>query len=155
VFVVALARAAVGVVTIDRRDADRPEHLHPGGLEVELGYLFLSEAWGHGYAAEACAAALEWLAGALPGEPVVLSTQTANERSLRLAAKLGFTAVERFEEHGAEQWFGVRRSRHRTSDEKRVRLASDLAVKRRQGSPSPVRPRAKPWGRAIGVRRAS
>ena len=27
---------------------------------------------------------------------------------MRLAAKLGFTEVERFEEFGAEQWFGVR-----------------------------------------------
>ena len=40
-------------------------------------------------------------------EPVVLCTQTANDRSMRLAAKLGFTEVERFEEYGAEQWFGV------------------------------------------------
>jgi RimJ/RimL family protein N-acetyltransferase len=41
---------------------------------------------------------------------VVLCTQTANDRSMRLAAKLGFTEVERFEEYGAEQWFGVRSS---------------------------------------------
>jgi RimJ/RimL family protein N-acetyltransferase len=34
-------------------------------------------------------------------------TQTANDRSMRLAAKLGFTEVERFEEYGAEQWLGV------------------------------------------------
>jgi RimJ/RimL family protein N-acetyltransferase len=61
-----------------------------------------------GYAAEACAAALDWLTGALPGEPVVLCTQTANDRAMRLAAKLGFTEVERFEQYGAEQWFGVR-----------------------------------------------
>ena len=54
-----------------------------------------------------CAAALHWFAGALPGEPVVLTTQTANDRSMRLAPKLGFTEVERFEEYGAEQWFGV------------------------------------------------
>jgi hypothetical protein len=26
---------------------------------------------------------------------------------MRLAAKLGFTEVERFEQYGAEQWFGV------------------------------------------------
>jgi RimJ/RimL family protein N-acetyltransferase len=38
---------------------------------------------------------------------VVLRTQTTNERSMRLAAKLGFTEVERFEDYGAEQWFGV------------------------------------------------
>lgn len=75
--------------------------------EAELGYLFLPEAWGRGYAAEACAAALGWFAEALPGEPVVLYTQTANDRSMRLAAKLGFTEVQRFEEWGAEQWFGV------------------------------------------------
>ena len=37
----------------------------------------------------------------------MLFTQTANVRSMRLAAKLGFTEVERFEAYGAEQWFGV------------------------------------------------
>jgi RimJ/RimL family protein N-acetyltransferase len=43
----------------------------------------------------------------LPGEPVVLATQTANIRSMRLAAKLGFTEVKRFEAYGTEQWFGM------------------------------------------------
>lgn len=57
--------------------------------------ISLPEAWGHGYAAEACAAALDWLADAVPGEPVVLSTQSANDRSMRLVAKLGFTEVRR------------------------------------------------------------
>ncbi|MFD8950203.1 GNAT family N-acetyltransferase [Streptomyces xanthophaeus] len=76
----------------------------------ELGYVLLPQAWGHGYAAEACAAALAWFADVLPGEPVVLCTQTANTRSTTLAAKLGFIEVERFEEYGAEQWFGVRPS---------------------------------------------
>ncbi|RAJ82675.1 acetyltransferase (GNAT) family protein [Streptomyces sp. PsTaAH-137] len=70
--------------------------------------MFLPKAWGHGYAAEACQAALDWFAETLPGEPVVLSTQTAHTRSVRLAAKLGFTETERFDEFGAEQWFGVR-----------------------------------------------
>jgi RimJ/RimL family protein N-acetyltransferase len=73
---------------------------------IEL--LFLPEAWGYGYAAEACEAALGWLCDELPGEPVVLFTQTANARSMRLAAKLGFTEAGRFEAWGAEQWFGLR-----------------------------------------------
>lgn len=107
VFVVDLGGAMIGMVTLDRRDAERPGHVRPDGGEAELGYLFLPEAWGCGYATEACAAALDWFSGALPGEPVVLCTQTANDRSMRLAAKLGFTEVERFEEYGAEQWFGV------------------------------------------------
>jgi len=38
---------------------------------------------------------------------VVLTTQTANVGSMRLAAKLGFTELERFEAWGAEQWLGM------------------------------------------------
>lgn len=107
-FVVELDGATIGMVTLDRRDADGPGHVRVDVGRTELGYMFLPEAWGHGYAAEACAAALDWFADALPGEPVVLTAQTANVRSMRVAEKLGFTEVERFEEYGAEQWFGVR-----------------------------------------------
>lgn len=42
-----------------------------------------------------------------PG-PVELCTQTADNRPMRLAARPGSTAAERFEGFGAEQWFGVR-----------------------------------------------
>jgi len=107
VFVVELQGAMAGMVTLDRRDTERPGRVRPEGGDAELGYMFLPETWGRGYAAEACGAALTWFASTLPGEPVVLCTQTANTRSMRLAAKLGFTEVERFEEFGAEQWFGV------------------------------------------------
>lgn len=104
-FVVELDGAMIGQILLRRATG----HRRPAAVgKVDLGYLFLPRAWGCGYAAEACAAALGWLAGALPGEPVVLATQTANERSMRLAAKLGFTEVERFEAWGAEQWLGMR-----------------------------------------------
>ncbi|MFG3358422.1 GNAT family N-acetyltransferase [Streptomyces griseofuscus] len=107
-FVVELDGTMIGFVQLlDRRAPERPGHVRPEGGEAELGCMFLPHEWGHGYAAEACAAALDWFADALPGEPVVLTTQTANARSMRLAAKLGFTEVERFEDYGAEQWFGV------------------------------------------------
>ncbi|MFD8622899.1 GNAT family N-acetyltransferase [Streptomyces hygroscopicus] len=106
-FVIDLDGAMIGTVSLDRRDAERPGHVRPDAGEAELGYMFLPKAWGCGYAAEACAAALDWFADTLPSEPVVLCTQTANDRSMRLAAKLGFAEVERFEEFGAEQWFGV------------------------------------------------
>ena len=113
-FVVARDGAMIGMVTLDRHEAKRPGHTRPdakaaeGAEETELGYMFLPQAWGHGYAAEACTAVLDWFANTRPGEPVVLRTQTANDRSMRLAAKLGFTEVERFEEYGAEQWLGMR-----------------------------------------------
>ncbi|MEU5234333.1 GNAT family N-acetyltransferase [Streptomyces anulatus] len=106
-FVVELDGAMIGTITLDRRAAELADHLRPDAGETELGYLFLPEAWGFGYAAEACAAALGWFAAARPGEPVVLRTRIANSPSMRLARKLGFTEVTRFEEYGAEQWSGV------------------------------------------------
>ena len=38
----------------------------------------------------------------------MLTTQSANVASMRLAAKLGFTEVERFQAWDAEQWLGRR-----------------------------------------------
>ncbi len=104
-FVVDLDGSMIGQILLRRATG----HSRPAAAgKADLGYLFLPRAWGFGYAAEACAAALDWLAGALPGEPVVLTTQTANVGSMRLAAKLGFTEVERFEAWDAEQWLGMR-----------------------------------------------
>ncbi|WP_249998838.1 GNAT family N-acetyltransferase [Actinoplanes sp. M2I2] len=103
-FVVELDGAMIGQVLLRRPERHRPVAVG----KVDLGYLLLPRAWGAGYATEACAAALGWLAAVLPGEPVVLTTQSANTGSMGLAAKLGFTEVERFQAWGAEQWLGLR-----------------------------------------------
>jgi RimJ/RimL family protein N-acetyltransferase len=106
-FAAELDGAMIGTVTLDRRDSERRGHVAPDSIAPWLGYLFLPEAWGRGYAAEACAAVLDWFAREIPSESVVLCTQSTNEPSMRVAAKLGFAEVERFEEWGAEQWFGI------------------------------------------------
>lgn len=104
-FVVDLDGEMVGQVLLRRAD----EHRCPAAAgKVDLGYLFLPHSWGCGYAAEACSAALGWVEDVLPGEPVVLTTQSANLASLRLAARLGFAEVERFWAWDAEQWLGER-----------------------------------------------
>lgn len=104
-FVVDLDGVMIGRILLRRA----PEHGRPSAAgKVDLGYMFLPRVWGCGYATEACAAALDWFDGVLPGEPVVLHTQTANVGSMRLAAKLGFTEVERFHAWDAEQWLGLR-----------------------------------------------
>ncbi|MET8563753.1 GNAT family N-acetyltransferase [Streptomyces flaveolus] len=104
-FVVELNGVMIGQILLRRAR----EHRRPTAVgKADLGYLLLPRAWGFGYATEACAAALDWFDGVLPGEPVVLTTQTANVVSMRLAAKLGFTEVERFHAWDAEQWLGLR-----------------------------------------------
>ena len=106
-FAVELDGTMIGTITLDRSDDERRGHVAADSGAPWLGYLFLPEAWGSGDAAEACTAVLEWFAREIPGESVVLCTQSANEPSMRVAAKLGFAEAERFEEWGAEQWFGV------------------------------------------------
>ena len=104
-FVVDLDGAMIGQIQLKKATG----HRRPAAVgKADLSYLLLPRTWRFGYAAEACAAALDWFDGVLPGEPVVLTTQTANVDSIRLAAKLGFTEVERFQAWDAEQWLGLR-----------------------------------------------
>ncbi|WP_431930373.1 GNAT family N-acetyltransferase [Nonomuraea jabiensis] len=93
----------VGTLMLARRSTDRPGRVTEDGEELELGYVLRRSAWGAGYAFEAATAALRAAADELPDQPVLLVTQTANKRSLKLAARLGFRPISTFEEFGAEQ----------------------------------------------------
>ncbi|WP_432885538.1 GNAT family N-acetyltransferase [Kribbella sp. CA-245084] len=104
-FVVELDGAMIGQILLRRATT----HRRPAAKDkADLGYLFLPQSWGSGYATESCTAALTWFDEALPGEPIILTTQSANTASIRLAATLGFTELERFEAWGSEQWLGIR-----------------------------------------------
>jgi RimJ/RimL family protein N-acetyltransferase len=93
----------IGTLEVKRRAADLPGHVTEDGEELELGYLMRPDAWGAGLAFEAATAALRAAADELPDQPVIIVTQTANERSLRLAVRLGFQPVSTFKEYDAEQ----------------------------------------------------
>ncbi|MFJ3956676.1 GNAT family N-acetyltransferase [Arthrobacter sp. NPDC090010] len=109
-FVVEHDGVMIGMVTVDRHDPQGPGrgHLDPG--VAVLGYLFLPQAWGQGYATEACRAVLTWFDGVFPGEAMALCTQLANTSARGVAAKLGFIETARFEEYGAGQWLAVRKA---------------------------------------------
>jgi RimJ/RimL family protein N-acetyltransferase len=99
----------LGTLMLDRRPADRPGHVIEDGEELELSYVLRRSAWGAGLAFEAATVALRTAAGELPDQPVLVVTQTANKRSLNLAARLGFHPVSTFEEFGAEQTLATAR----------------------------------------------
>ncbi|MFI8825457.1 GNAT family N-acetyltransferase [Streptomyces sp. NPDC053431] len=69
--------------------------------ETEVSYQFLPEHWGHGYAREAVAAAVERALEDVPA--VVAVTQEANARSRRLLEAVGMTHAESFVEWDAHQ----------------------------------------------------
>ena len=71
-FVIDLDGAMIGIVTLDRRDAERPGHVRPDAGEAELGYMLLPEAWATAYSRTR---------GVFPPlQPDVPSDMTARER---------------------------------------------------------------------------
>ncbi|MEV2217372.1 GNAT family N-acetyltransferase [Streptomyces sp. NPDC050997] len=97
----------IGTLVLDRRSPDLPGHVTDEGAELELTYLLRRGSWGAGLAFEAATAILRAAAGELPDQPVLVVTQTANERSLKLATRLGFQRMGTFEAYNAEQTLAV------------------------------------------------
>ena len=63
------------------------------GEDPEMGWIFATEAHGHGLASEACRAVIAWAEETLEPRPLWAIIAPANEPSLKLAAKLGFKRV--------------------------------------------------------------
>ena len=63
--------------------------LEPGDVEIELGYLFLEDVEGRGFATEAAAAARDWAFNALGLLTIVSYIASKNARSIALARRLG------------------------------------------------------------------
>jgi RimJ/RimL family protein N-acetyltransferase len=62
---------------------------------LEVGWLVAHEHWGRGFAPEAGRASLEWARDALGAHHVISLIEDANERSARVAEKLGMTVEGR------------------------------------------------------------
>lgn len=82
---------------------------------VQLAYMFGCAAWGHGYASEACEAAIGYVRARARSERVEVYVDTRNERSIRLAERLGMRRVRTI--IGADHFKGS------ASDEYQYRLS--------------------------------
>ena len=69
----------------------RPE-AWPG---LEVGWLVAREHWGRGFAPEAGRAAIEWAREELGADHIISLIEDSNERSARVAEKLGMTVEGR------------------------------------------------------------
>ncbi|MCU0946597.1 MAG: GNAT family N-acetyltransferase [Rubritepida sp.] len=81
--------------------------LEPEGWPaMELAYALAREAWGKGLAVEGAAAALAWARAHRPGREVLSFIKPGNERSRRVAARLGGVETGRIAVLGveAERW---------------------------------------------------
>ena len=78
---VASSRVPIGICGLLRRDA-LPE--------VDIGFTFLPEFWGQGFARESAAAVLEYARRVLGLPRVVAVTSTDKNRSIKLLENIGF-----------------------------------------------------------------
>jgi len=62
---------------------------------LEVGWLVAREHWGRGFAPEAGRAAMEWARDELGADHIISLIEDANERSARVAEKLGMTVEGR------------------------------------------------------------
>jgi [ribosomal protein S5]-alanine N-acetyltransferase len=73
------------------------------GIQMEVGYQFLPEYWGQGYAKEVIKKVGHHGIETLNYSNIVAETQTANIASCTLLQRVGMTFVETLERFGAEQ----------------------------------------------------
>lgn len=93
----ASARAAdPSFVAVHRREDDLlignlylAPHAHPDWATWEIGYVFDPQAWGHGYATEACLALVDLLFAERSAHRVVARCNPENPRSWALLERLG------------------------------------------------------------------
>ena len=77
------------------------EHVEIG---VELGYDLHPDLWGHGYATEAAAAVRDFAFGELGTERLISLIRVGNERSRRVAEKIGMHPGREIERGRARYW---------------------------------------------------
>ena len=70
------------------------------GDQPEMGWIFATEAHGHGLAGEASQAVLDWAGQNLAPTPIWAIIAPANQPSIKLALKLGFEPVHETGYHG-------------------------------------------------------
>jgi RimJ/RimL family protein N-acetyltransferase len=107
-------REGIGLLAVERREDGAflgmcgLHHFHAYPDEVEIGFRFAREHWGHGYCTEAAIAWLDHGFGPLELPRVISITEPENIRSLAVMRRLGMTFDHEAElEDGGEPFQAV------------------------------------------------
>ncbi|MBD1383346.1 GNAT family N-acetyltransferase [Metabacillus arenae] len=73
-----------------------------GKTEMEIGYLFARRSWGNGYATEAAGACKEYGFGQLQLSKLISLPDVKNERSIKVAKRIGMKAEKTINKWGKE-----------------------------------------------------
>lgn len=68
--------------------------------ERQLGYSFLPEYWGHGYATEITEAGIAYIFGELGLDSIAAITEADNKASCKVLLKCGFAPEKEYEQNG-------------------------------------------------------
>lgn len=80
---------------------------------LDLGYRFIPEFWGKGYAIEAARASLEYGFNELEAEVIYAYADSGNTGSNYILKKLGFKNTEEFEDSGVKCfWYELKREQY-------------------------------------------
>lgn len=83
---------------------------------LDLGYRFIPEFWGKGYAWEAAMASLDYGFNELNAETIYAYAEAGNTGSNHILTKLGFENKEEFEDSGVMCfWYELRREKYRNN----------------------------------------
>lgn len=86
---------------------------------LDLGYRFIPEFWGKGYAWEAATASLNYGFNNLNAETIYAYADCGNAGSNHILTKLGFENMEKFEDDGVMCfWYKLKREKYRISNDK-------------------------------------
>ncbi|AZA77545.1 N-acetyltransferase [Chryseobacterium sp. G0186] len=86
---------------------------------LDLGYRFIPEFWGKGYAWEAAVASLEYGFKELNAETIYAYADCGNKGSHHILTKLGFENTGKFEDDGVMCfWYTLKREKYNTGNDK-------------------------------------
>lgn len=107
-FIAAYQELGFGLWVVEKNDSEAPIGicglLKRDSLDcIDLGFAFLTDYWGQGFAFEATTASLMYARSELKVQKIVAITDPSNSRSVKLLEKIGFIYESKYSHPGSKE----------------------------------------------------